>query len=79
MSTNSTKFTDDFVDGVLFGNGLALTDYFIRKSQDSEVICYLGESGESFYLSIGDDDLFKALLVRLRELGARVVTLGSVN
>lgn len=63
------------MDGVLFGNGLTLADYFVRKSPVSEAVCYLDRNGQQFYLSIGNDELFKAALARLITLGVRIVVL----
>jgi hypothetical protein len=64
------------VDDFLFGGGLKLEDYFIQVTPVSEVLCYVGPGGREFYLPISDDELADAALLRLRELGVRIVQLG---
>jgi hypothetical protein len=75
MTVQPDQFSDEFVDDQLFRGGLSLASYFIRKSPYSETICYTNSSGKQFYLSIGNDDLMRAILSRLHRLGAVVVNL----
>lgn len=75
MSADKPAFTDDFVDDFLFANVLTLDDYFVRRSPISEFICYANEDGQKLFLSISNDQLFKAALVRLHALGVKVVEL----
>jgi len=75
MSTHKNEFNDEFVDGLLFGAGLSLNDYFVRRTPISETVCYADKGGQQFYLSIGNDDLMRRALERLHALGVRVVDL----
>jgi hypothetical protein len=75
MSTHKNEFTDEFVDNVLFGSGLSLEDYFVRRTPVSETVCYSDKEGQRFYLSIGNDDLMRRALERLQVLGVRAVDL----
>lgn len=72
MSTNS-EFSVEFIDNILFGDGLTLGDYVLRKSPVSETVCYTGRDGRQFYLSIGNDVLYKAALERLVALGVKTI------
>ncbi|WP_374979823.1 hypothetical protein PSGK_27500 [Pseudomonas solani] len=78
MPADKPVFTDDFVDDFLFKNGMLLSDYFIRRTPNSEIICYKGMGGQKFYLRISNDELFMAALARLIALGVAIDVL-SVN
>ena len=73
----NAKFTPEFVDQYLFGRGLVLANYFIHRTPISEVICFLDEKGEEFTLSIGNDELARLMMSRLKELNVREVVLGG--
>lgn len=74
LSVDKPVFTDGFVGGYLFKNGLALNNYFMRRSPNSEVICYKNGSGQKVYLVISNDELFQAVFTRLVALGVTVET-----
>jgi len=63
------------VNDLLFGAGLSLSDYFVRRTPVSETVCYADKEGQQFYLSIGNDHLMRRALERLHALGVRVVDL----
>ncbi|MDY7804526.1 hypothetical protein [Burkholderia stagnalis] len=63
-------------DEFLFGKGLVLNDYFVEITPVSEMVCYRNSEGREFDLPINDPDLRDAVLIRLKELGVRVVRLG---
>jgi len=73
--TSKNEFTDEFVHSLLFGKGLDLADYFVRRTPVSETVCYADKEGQHFHLSIGNDDLMRRALERLHALGVRVVDL----
>jgi len=60
-------------DEFLFNQGMELDDYYIRKTPVSEEICYLGPGDREYVLLIGDRELARSALDRLKELGVRVV------
>jgi hypothetical protein len=61
-------------DELLFASGMRLEDYYISQTPVSEVICYIGPGEREYVLHIGDDELARGALARLKELGARLVT-----
>lgn len=68
---NLPDFNDNFVDELLFRNGLTLDHYVIRTSPISEAVCYSDGTGREFYLRVSNDTLMLAVLSRLRRLGVR--------
>ena len=60
-------------DEYLFGRGMELEDYYIRKTPVSEKICYLGPGDREYVLLIGNHELASDALHRLKELGVRVL------
>lgn len=67
---------DEKVEQFLFGQGLALNDYYIEQSPVAEVICYRNSQGREYDLLISDDELADAAIKRLKDLGVRIVKLG---
>ncbi|GLR14014.1 hypothetical protein GCM10007907_28040 [Chitinimonas prasina] len=65
-----------FVEEFLFGRGLKLDGYFIEQTPVSEMLCYRNAEGREFDLPINDAALADAVLVRLKELGVRILKLG---
>lgn len=66
------RFTHEFVDDFLFGKGLTLKDYVIRRTPVSECIC-CGEGDAEFDLLISNDKLRMLVLERLISLNVSVV------
>lgn len=70
------KVSAIMVEEFLFGQGVRLVDYFIEQTPVSEMLCYRNTDGRDFDLPINGPALADAVLIRLKELGARVVKLG---
>jgi hypothetical protein len=64
------------IDNFLFDQGMHVENYFIEKSPDAEIICYLNAEGRLFDLAITDSELANRALERLKQLGVRVIKLG---
>lgn len=60
----------------LFGRGQTLDNYYIEVTPYSEMLCYRNEEGREFDLPINDEELAQAVLLRLREMGVRIVKYG---
>ncbi len=61
----------------LFGRGQTLDSYYIEVTPYSEMLCYVNEEGREFDLPINDEELAQAVLLRLREMGVRIVKYGA--
>lgn len=61
--------TDEF----LFGRGLQVSDYFIDRKHGPALIGFTNADGRSFDLHVSDPVLHQRALVRLEELGVRVI------
>ncbi|OXI87195.1 hypothetical protein CFB40_16095 [Burkholderia sp. AU31652] len=72
MSEKTVQRADEF----LFAQGLTIENYFIELTPVSEMICYRNSEGREFDLPINDPDLYDAAVLRLKELGVRIVRLG---
>jgi hypothetical protein len=51
-------------------------DYFIEQTAVSEILCYRNAEGREFDLPINDADLATAVMLRLKDLGVRVIKFG---
>lgn len=74
---NKESFTPEEIDYFLFGSGMTLNDYFLEKTPFSESLCFTDSDGKEFYHLIDHDQLAKAVISRLKELGVRIVILSK--
>lgn len=76
MKNNREVVSEQHLDELLFGRGMAVQDYYIEQYASGEMLCFLDSKRQALDLHFNDDDMASAQMRRLKQLGVRIVTLG---